>query len=266
VTPKIRIALIGDYRASVTAHAAIPPAVDLAAKSLDIEVEPVWIHTSRLTSPEEFHSLRGYQGIWCVPASPYANTEGAISAISLARAEGIPFLGTCGGFQHALIEYFRNVIGAADAAHAELNPEAEHPVISKLSCSLVEVTGTIHLTPGSLAERLYGTDRVKEGYRCNYGLNPRFAQSIHDRADLQVEGTDEAGDIRIIRLRHHPFFLMTLFQPERSSMKGLVHPLIREFVSASAREKIERGPQDIPEGRVVSEEEAERRMQKWLDV
>ena len=30
------------------------------------------------------------------------------------------------------------------------------------------------------------------------------------------------------------------------------------------REKIERGLQDVEEGRVVSEEEMERRMQKWL--
>jgi CTP synthase (UTP-ammonia lyase) len=232
VTPKIRIALIGDYRPSVTAHAAIPPALELAAKSLGVEVEPVWIHTSELYSPDQIHSLRSYQGIWCVPASPYANTEGVISAISLARTEGIPFLGTCGGFQHALIEYFRNVLGSTDAAHAELNPEAERPVISKLVCSLVEVTGTIRLTPGSLAERLYGTDRVIEGYRCSYGLNPYFAHSIHDRDDLQVEGTDNAGDIRIVRLCRHPFFLITLFQPERSSMRGLVHPLIRQFVSS----------------------------------
>jgi CTP synthase (UTP-ammonia lyase) len=57
---------------------------------------------------------------------------------------------------------------------------------------------------------------------------------IRDRDDLGVEGTDDAGDIRIVRLRHHPFFLATLFQPERSSLKGPVHPLIREFVSASA--------------------------------
>jgi CTP synthase (UTP-ammonia lyase) len=232
--PTIRIALIGDYSPSVTAHLAIPPALELAAKALEVEVEPVWIHTSRLTGTEELRALLGYQGIWCVPASPYANTEGAISAISLARTGGVPFFGTCAGFQHAMIEYFRNAIGATDVAHAELNPEAEHPLISKLSCSLVEVTGTIRLTPGSLAQRLYGTDRVEEGYHCNYGLNPDFAQSIHGQDDLQVEGTDDAGDIRIIRLRHHPFFLTTLFQPERSSLKGLVHPLIREFVSASA--------------------------------
>ena len=231
----MRIALIGDYRASVTAHMAIPPALELAAKSLGVEVEPIWVHTSKLTGTEEVRALLGYRGIWCVPASPYANTEGAIAAISLARTEGIPKLGTCCGFQHAMIEYFRNVAGVAEAAHAELNPEAEHPLISKLSCSLVEVTGTIRLTPGSFAQRLYGSDRVAEGYHCSYGLHPNFAQTIHDRDDLRVEGTDDAGDIRIIRLRHHPFFVATLFQPERSSMQGLVHPLIREFVRASAR-------------------------------
>lgn len=230
----IRIALIGDYNPSVTAHIAIPPALELAAKDLDVEVEPVWIHTSKLSGKEDLRALRDYQGIWCVPASPYANTEGAIAAISIARTGRIPFLGTCGGFQHAMIEYFRNVIGATDAAHAELNPEAEQPLISKLSCSLVEVTGTIRLIPGSLAHRLYGTDCVEEGYRCSYGLNPAFAPSIRDQDDFRIEGTDDAGDIRIVRLLDHPFFLATLFQPERSSLKGLVHPLIRAFVCAAA--------------------------------
>lgn len=229
-----RIALIGDYSSSLTAHITIPPALELAAKALNLDVEPVWIHTTKLTIEEAIRSLRRYEGIWCVPGPPYANMEGAISAISLARTEGVPFLGTCAGFQHALIEYFRNVIGVTNAAHAEVNPEAERPLISKLSCSLVEVTATVRLIPGSLTAGLYGIDRVEEGYRCNYGLNPEFAPLLHDRDDIRIEGTDDAGEIRIIRLQHHPFFLATLFQPQRSSLKGLIHPLIREFVSVSA--------------------------------
>jgi len=228
------IALIGDYNPSVTAHAAIPPALHLAAQALQVAVEPVWIATTELADAEAIRALRGYQGIWCVPASPYANTEGAISAISLARTEGVPFLGTCGGFQHALMEYFRNVLGATGAAHAELDPHAEHPLISRLSCSLVEVRGTIRLAPESLARKLYGAESVEEAYRCNYGLNPEFASLLRQRDDLRIEGTDQAGDIRIIRLPRHPFFMATLFQPERSSLKGLVHPLIRGFVAASA--------------------------------
>jgi CTP synthase (UTP-ammonia lyase) len=227
-----RIALIGDYNASLTAHTTIPLALDLAAKALNADIEQVWIHTSKLATKEEIRSLYSYEGIWCVPGPPYADMEGAISAISLARTERIPFLGTCAGFQHALIEYFRNVIGATNAAHAEANPEAARPLISKLSCSLVEVNGTIRLIPRSLSQRLYGTDRVKEGYRCNYGLNPEFAPLLQDRDDIQIEGTDDAGEVRIIRLQNHPFFIATLFQPQRSALKGLVHPLIRAFVSA----------------------------------
>jgi CTP synthase (UTP-ammonia lyase) len=230
----VRIALIGDYRASVTAHVAIPRALELAAGSLNADVEPVWIHTSALTGAEAIRWLRSYQGIWCVPASPYANTAGAVSAIALARTHGIPFLGTCGGFQHALLEYFQNVAGLTEAAHAELDPDSARPVIARLACSLVEVVGAVRLTPGSLAQRLYGADRVEEGYRCSYGLNPQFAPLLRERGDFAVEGTDDDGEIRIIRLRNHPFFLATLFQPERSALEGRVHPLIREFVSACA--------------------------------
>jgi CTP synthase (UTP-ammonia lyase) len=86
-----------------------------------------------------------------------------------------------------------------------------------------------------LSEKLYGTDRAEETYRCNYGLNPEFRQLLQNRTDLHIEGTDDAGEIRIIRLARHPFFLATLFQPERSALKGRVHPLIREFVSATDR-------------------------------
>lgn len=232
----VRIAVIGDYSASVTAHVAVAPALALAARTEDVEVEPVWVHTSKLTNEEAIASLSNFEGIWCVPSPRYTNSEGVISAITLARTKGIPFLGTCAGFQHALMEYFRNVIGVKDASSEELNPESEHLVISRLSCSLVEVSGRICLAPGSLASRLYGRDQVEEGYRCNYGFNSAYALYLENRTDLQIEGRDleDGGGVRIFRLQEHPFFLATLFQPERSSLKGLVHPLIRAFVSASA--------------------------------
>src|SRR5260370_3559735 len=81
----LRFGLIGDYDAAITAHTAIPVALRLAGDALSQPVEPFWIHTSELNSEESIRSLRQFQGIWCVPASPYANTEGALSAIRLAR-------------------------------------------------------------------------------------------------------------------------------------------------------------------------------------
>src|SRR2546430_659730 len=99
-----RVALIGDHNPSVIAHQAIPEALRLAGN-----VEGVWVHTTSILNPEM--DLRGFNGIWCVPASPYASMDGALKAIQYARESGRPFLGTCGGFQHALIEYARNVRG-----------------------------------------------------------------------------------------------------------------------------------------------------------
>lgn len=94
------IALIGDYNPAATAHQAIPIAVRLAAAKTGVSVEPVWVPTDSITDPEA--QLRPFDGFWCVPASPYASMEGALKAIRYARESRRPFLGTCGGFQHAL--------------------------------------------------------------------------------------------------------------------------------------------------------------------
>jgi CTP synthase (UTP-ammonia lyase) len=56
-------------------------------------------------------ALDGFDAIWVVPGSPYASAGGAITAVRAARERAIPFLGTCGGFQHALLEHARDVCG-----------------------------------------------------------------------------------------------------------------------------------------------------------
>ena len=130
MTAAIRIGLIGDYNPAVTAHQAIPRALALTGDTLRVPIDHEWIPT------EEIHDaarLSGFDGLWCVPASPYRSMEGALRAIRFAREQGRPFLGTCGGFQHAIIEYARNVLGWADAEHAETAPNAARPVITPLS-------------------------------------------------------------------------------------------------------------------------------------
>lgn len=72
----------------------------------------------------------------------------------------MPFLGTCGGFQHAIIEYARNVMGWQDAAHAETDTEGRM-VIAPLSCSLVEKSDTIELRAHTLIARAYGAIILK---------------------------------------------------------------------------------------------------------
>jgi CTP synthase (UTP-ammonia lyase) len=187
---------------------------------------------------DELHDaaqLAGFDGLWCVPASPYRSMEGALLGIRHAREQGVPFLGTCGGFQHAMIEYARNVLGWADAAHAEVSPGEGRAVIAPLACSLVEKTGGVRIVPGSRLARAYGTAEASEGYHCSYGLNPEFAAAL-TQGPLRVSARDAAGEVRAVELDAHPFYVATLFQPERSALAGRVPPVVAAFaVAAGAR-------------------------------
>jgi CTP synthase (UTP-ammonia lyase) len=230
-TSTISIALVGDYNREVTAHRAIPIALEFAAGELDVGVRYDWLHTTTLDSNPEA-VLGHYQGIWCVPASPYANTDGAIGAIRFAREHGRAFLGTCGGFQHALMEFAQNVLGMPDPRHAEMDPEAVDPLIAPLACFLVETSGTIFLAPESRIARAYGTTEILEEYHCRFGLSQQFRDRF-EKSDLRPVGWDAGGEVRAVELDKHPFFIATLFQHERAALKNILPPLVREFVRAS---------------------------------
>ncbi|WP_300628171.1 hypothetical protein, partial [Pseudomonas sp.] len=165
----LHLALIGDYNPDVLAHQAIPVALQQAAQNLKLRVNVQWLDTDTLSTA----SLYGFDGFWCVPASPYRDTEGALRAIRFAREQRRPFLGTCGGFQHAVLEYARNVLGWADAEHGELVPDAKRAVITPLRCALVEASDSVHLEPYTRIAQAYGSLDIHEGYRCRYGINPQ---------------------------------------------------------------------------------------------
>lgn len=234
----VRVALIGDYNPEVTAHRAIPQALELAGRARRCRVEAMWCHTASLSDVPA--QLADFDGEWCVPASPYASMTAALRAIQYARETPLPFLGTCGGFQHAIVEYARNVRGMADADHGETNPEAAQAVISPLSCSLVETTQQITTVEGSHMRTAYGAEKICEQYRCRYGLNAQFQSAIFDD-DLWPTAFDENGEIRAVELRSRPFFVATLFQPERRALNGEAPPLATAFVDAmlaAARQRL----------------------------
>ena len=222
----LKIGLIGDFDPGVRAHIAIPKALTLASESVGCAVEPVWLPTVSLKVPLD---LSQFAALWCVPGSPYASMDGALAAIRFAREGNIPFLGTCGGFQHALIEYARTVLGLREADHAESNPAAALPLIAPLSCSLVGVRGRIKMEPGSRAATLYNAVETTEEYHCNYGLSPR-CESRFDGEPMKITGRDEEGGARIVEFSGSLFYLGTLFQPELSALRDEAHPLIQALV------------------------------------
>lgn len=243
------LALVGDYSPEIIAHRAIPRALELACAEIKSDLTWRWIATRDLRDPAR--DLATFSAVWAVPASPYENEAGALAAIRFARETRRPFLGTCGGFQHALIEFARNVAGLATADHAETNPAADTLIVTRLSCSLVAQTKTVRLVPGSLIHAAYGRDTTTEGYHCNYGPAPEHRSRLEHAGlrftafDLPAEASAKAGDAGDIRaaelpLSTHPFFAGTLFQPERAALRGEIPPLIRAFICAITKSKVSR--------------------------
>lgn len=231
----MKIALVGDYNEEVVAHRAIPMAIQLASKAEQIPTQVKWISSENVVVEE----LAMYSAFWCVPASPYLHMENVLQVIEYARVNNVPFLGTCGGYQHAALEYARNALGYSEADNAESNPNAKMPVVSGLSCKLYEVQNKIHLTAGSFVESIYKQDQIAEEYNCGYGVNPIYL-SLFDGSDLAFTGFDEDYDPKILEIKNNDFFVGTAFQPERSALAGHSHPLIRQFIKCAARLNHER--------------------------
>src|SRR5262249_50063004 len=145
----------------------------------------------------QLHDFARFDALFCSPGSPYKSLEGALQGIQYARQNNVPFIGTCGGLQHLVLEYARNVLGIRDAAHAETDPYASSLFITPLSCSLVGKTMEVALKPGSKAAETYKATHATENYYCNFGVNPAYQEQLQ-HAGLETTGIDQDGETRIM--------------------------------------------------------------------
>ena len=229
MTTLVNIAIVGDRDDAIAAHLAIPLALANAASALDVDLVFEWLASDRIGNVAQ---LALFDAFWVAPGSPYRSLDGALRAIAHARTAGRPFLGTCGGFQHAILEYARNVLQWPDAMHAESDPGVGRRVIAALECSLVEARGSVTLAAGSRIARAYASAKAPTLYHCRYGLNPEFRAALTG-GPLRCAAEDENGDLRAIELDGHPFFVATLWQPERAALEGQRVPLAEALVIAA---------------------------------
>jgi CTP synthase (UTP-ammonia lyase) len=220
-----KLALVGDRSPSVRAHGRIPLLIDALRRREGLVLDPYWIPST------EADDLQDFDGIWVVPGSPYSDPDKVVAAVRTAREREIPFLGTCGGFQHAILELAESLAGIEAPRHAEYGIE-EGAIIVELACSLVGHEGPITYTPGTLIQRIAGVDRSLERYHCSYGIAPEQVATL-EAAGVVFGAHDDDGAPRALELSGHPFFLGTLFQPELAGDGTRAHPVIRAFAEAT---------------------------------
>jgi CTP synthase (UTP-ammonia lyase) len=219
------IGLLGDLDLDKPTHRELQAAVAL----LPSEVEAHWLASDQ----PEARELAGLDGLWVIPGSPYRDDDAVDAAIAWALESGTPFLGTCGGFQYAVLALARRWAGIEDAVHAEVDPDAPQPMIAPLACSLVGQEREVRCVPGTRLAAILGTTPFTGFHWCNYGLAESFVAAL-EAAGVAISARAPDAGVEAIEVPSHPFFIATLFQPQVGALAGQpLHPLITAFVEAA---------------------------------
>ncbi len=240
---RVRIAIVGKYTALRDSYVSYVEALTHAAAALNVGVDITWIEAEAFSESQ----MEGVEGMIVPVGFGYRGAEGKIKAIHYARTQNIPFLGICYGFQLAVIEFARSVLGLPGANSAEFGP-TEQPVIDLMpeQKTLTEKGATMRLGAhpviierGTLAHKLYGALEISERHRHRYEVNPRYIRDL-ERAGLKFSGKSLDGRrMEILELPGHPYFIASQFHPEFMSRPMRPRPLFVGLVQAClARRKL----------------------------
>ncbi|WP_323190810.1 CTP synthase [Halostella sp. PRR32] len=231
---EVDIALVGKYDLE-DAYMSVNEALKHAGLAKGVNVNVQWVDSDEMIDEtdggEHRRRLEAADGIVVPGGFGSRGTEGKIRAIQYAREHDVPFLGLCLGFQMAVVEVARNVLGYEDAHSAEMDEETSNPVIDILpeQYEVSDMGGTMRLgahqtdiTPGTLAEDVYGGSACTERHRHRYEVNPNY---FEDFAETDLVFSGRAGNrMEILELDSHPYFLGTQFHPEFRSRPDRASP------------------------------------------
>ncbi len=252
---EVTIAMVGKYINLADAYKSLNEALTHAGIQLKAKVHIYYVDSEKLEEQGD-QLLKGVDGILVPGGFGSRGVEGKILAAKYARENNIPYLGICLGMQIAVIEFARHCANLQDAHSTEFNANSKYPVISlaeewvdkhgikQQRDKQTKLGGTMRLggqacdlVKGTLAEKLYGENRVTERHRHRYEVNPAWTNDL-EQAGLIVSGRSVDGKlVEMVELNNHPWFLACQFHPEFTSTPRKGHPIFTGFIAAAMQHK-----------------------------
>jgi CTP synthase len=262
----VSIAIVGKYVEYEDSYKSLKEALTHGALAGNLKLDVKWIEAEKLeskTSEDRSYEskLAGFDGILVPGGFGKRGIEGMLNAIRYAREKHVPYFGICLGMQCACVEFARNVCDLDYANSTEFDPASPHRIIYKLRelLGVEEMGGTMRLgawtcilQEDSLAAKAYGATEISERHRHRYEFNREY-EALLTGAGLRISGaTPDATYVEIVELPGHPFFLGCQFHPEFKSKPLEPHPLFREFIAASYKNRKQRLASEVEASEIVA--------------
>ncbi len=244
---KVTLGITGKYTAVRDAYASIDRAIEHAATHLSAAVEVRWLDTSGLDAARAAEALRDVHAVIVPGGFGERGVEGKIHCVEYVRRSSIPFLGICLGFQVAVIEYARNVLGLRGADSTEFDGSCSEPVISELpEQKRIEGLGgsmrlgaqDVLLQAGSLAWFLFeppASGLIRQRFRHRFEVDPVYVERL-ETAGLRFSGRHPKQPImQVLELPReaHPYFIAAQFHPELTSRPLSPHPMFLGLITGA---------------------------------
>ena len=252
---RITIAITGKYAALRDAYASIEKALEHCSAHLSAKIDLRWFDTTEVNDGNVASRLSEVDAVIVPGGFGARGVEGKIACVRYARENALPYLGICLGFQVAVIEFARNVLGLKNASSTEFDPSCPDPVVSELpDQKKIEGLGgsmrlgaqDVALTPGTLAHFLFrGQASIRQRFRHRYEVDPRYVPAL-EKAGLIFSGRHPKQPImQMLELPpvddgtgngqrvHHPYFIGGQFHPELTGRPLSPQPMFMGLVAAA---------------------------------
>jgi CTP synthase len=233
---EVKVGIVGKYAKGDT-YLSIKEALIHSGTAVGVKPKIVWIDAEHYTE----NDLKDIDAMITPGGFGNRGIEGKINGIKWAREHKLPWLGLCLGFQLAVVEFSRNVLGLK-ANSSEFDPKTPNPVIIPHWEARQDIMGgtmrlgaiDVELDKNSTTAKLYNSTKISERHRHRYGLNPKYRKAIEARGGRFTGVAPVDDTIEIFEIPGQ-FFVGVQFHPELKSRPLSPHPLFTGLLRSASQ-------------------------------
>ncbi len=202
------------------------------------------------TSYEEVEKiLNKFDGVVIGHGFGETGVRGMIKSIKICRENKIPFLGVGYGFELAVIEFLKNVIGIGDASSEEWSFRSKNKVfkiipgrekLEGFGAGLRRGEYKIHILKNTILYDIYKKTVINERFKHRYMFDENFLSFVERGGSVMsaysFENNNKIWCAFELPKNMHPFFIAVLYSPEHNTNFYNSHPLLNAFIKEIVKE------------------------------